>query len=408
MTNLASFRINQTLDGNFGLARRDILPTSGAGELEFEAENAGLVYRWEVIQPPGSSVPIGSSTAQFATFAAEMDGGYLVKLTVNPGLADEDVDILYFGIGTDINGDLFCLPALNETTQDNSLGHPEWGWWEKIYIFLKQLASLAGTGGGGGDTFFEAGTGTDSLQRIDFGDAQGNNSWALGPVSEAVGDGSWTFGSRAVAEGDGSFAFGDDSYAEGAYSLAFGTGVRALAGASVFGYGYIGAFHHSLSVGYANAANHTHVYPQSLRIPVNGYTTTYGAPSRLYVDPNRSLELGPVPPLSYMNIAFHVIAKSDDGSGGTPAIVTFDGEVVAISSATDITYQDWTVTKTISSGTLVYHEDLWELSIPATSSDLTALEFVIVQDGLHGHPNVIWSGYLDIAIVSSTTGGGES
>jgi hypothetical protein len=406
MANLASFRINQTADGSFGYARRDIVPTSSATELELEAENAGLVYRWEIIQPPGSNVPIGSSTAQFATFGAEIDGGYLVKLTVNPGAADEDVMVLYFGIGTDINGELFCLPALNETTQDNSLGHTEWGWWEKLYTFLRELASLAGSGGGGGDTFFEAGTGTDSLQRIDFGDAQGNNSWAFGSGSEAAGDGSWTFGSRAVAEGDGAFAFGDSSYAEGAYSFAFGTEVRSLAGASVFGYGYSSAFHHSLSVGYSNAVGRTHVYPQSLRIPVNGYTMTYGVPSRLYIDPNRGLEIGPVPPLSYMNIAFHVVAKSDNGSGGAPAIVTFDGEVVAISSAADITYQDWTITKTISSGTLVYHEDLWELSIPATSSDLTALEFVIVQDGLHGHPNVVWSGYLDIAIVSSTAGGG--
>jgi len=406
MANLASFRINQTLDGTFGYARRDIVPTSSATELELEAENAGLVYRWEVIQPPGSNVPIGGSTAQFATFAAEMDGGYLVKLTVNPGAADEDVLVLYFGIGTDIDGNTFCLPALNETTQDNSLGHTEWGWWEKLYTFLRELASLAGSGGGG-DTFFEAGTGTDSLQRIDFGGAQGDNSWALGASSQAVGTSSWTFGSNSIAEGANAFAFGDYGFAEGDNSFAFAQLSTAKEGSATFGCGYVNAIHQSLTVGYNNISESQIANPQSMRIPVNGHTTSAGVVSRLYIDTGHTYEIGPIPAYSFLNIGLHVVAKSDMPDGGSPALVTFDGEVQAIATASGITYQDWTITKNVSSGTPEYAEGSWELSVPATSSSLDYLELNIVQDSTNMYPHVVWSGYVDIAIVS-TIGGGLS
>jgi hypothetical protein len=54
----------------------------------------------------------------------------------------------------------------------------------------------------------------------------------------------------------------------------------------------------------------------------------------------------------------------------------------------------------------VYEEELWDVTIPATSSDLTKLEINIVQDGLHGRPDVVWSGYLDIAYVATAPGGG--
>lgn len=405
MANLARFRINQATTGSFGYARRDILPTSSSVELQFEAENSGLVYLWEIIQPPGSNVTIGSATSQTATFAAEIDGGYVVKLTVNPGSADEDVDSLYFGIGTEIDGDFYCLPALNETIQDNSLGHPEWGWWEKLYSFLRVLASYAGTGGGG-DTFFEAGSGTDSLQRKDFGDAQGDNSWSLGLSSTAVGINSWAFGNSSVATGESSIAFGSSSYAVGDSSFAFGTEVTTQAGSTCFGYGYANAMPFALTVGHSDSGYDTMGNPQTLRLPVNGITQPDGQTSRLFIDPAGYFEIGPIPEFSFLNIQLHIVAKSDDGNGGSPALVTFDGEVQAVSSDTIITYQDWTITKNILAGTPVYSEDLWDLSIPATSSDLTKLEFTIVQDATGTNPWVMWSGYLDIAYVATVHGGG--
>jgi hypothetical protein len=407
MANLARFRINQSTTGTFGYARRDILPTSETVELQLEAENSGLVYLWEVIQPPGSAVTIGSATSQFATFAAEQDGGYIVKLTVNPGSADEDVDSLYFGIGTDIDGERYCLPALNETVQDNSLGHPEWGWWEKIYIFLRQLASLAGTGGGG-DTFFESGSGSGSLQRKDFSaDAQGDLSYALGSSATAVGASSWAFGNNSITTGGNSAAFGRYSVSEGDNSFAFAQFGTAKEGSTIFGIGYVNAIHHSLAVGCNNVSDSQIVDPQTMRIPLNGRTTSAGVSSRLYIDTARNYELGPIPAYSFLTIGVHVVAKSDMPDGSAPALVTFDGEVQAIATASGITYQDWTIVKNMTAGTPEYAEGAWDLSIPLTSPSLDYLELTIVQDSTNAYPNVIWSGYADIAIVS-TTGGAPS
>jgi hypothetical protein len=399
MPNLARFRINQSTTGTFGYARRDILPTSEAVELQFEAENAGLVYLWDVIQPPGSNVTPGSTTSQTATFAAELDGGYIAKLTVNPGSADEDVDSLYFGIGTDIDGNRYCLPALNETIQDNSLGHPEWGWWEKLYTFLRALASYAGTGGG--DTFFEVGDGTESLQRKDFGDAQGDYSWALGIDSTSLGTNSWAFGSDSIATGASSIAFGAFSFAEGDNSFVFGSNVRSLAGSTCFGEGYQNVFPKSVVLGYSNSPSDQVSNPQTTRVPVNGVTTSSGTVSQLTVDPVGYFSLGPIPAYSFLNIQVHVVAKSDGLDGSVPALVTFDGEIQALSGATTITYQDWTITKNILTGTPVYSEDVWDLYVPATSPDLNSLDIHIVQDSTNSTPDVVWSGYLDIAIVST-------
>lgn len=403
MANLARFRINQSTTGTFGYARRDILPTSEAVELQFEAENAGLVYLWEVIQPPGSNVIIGGTTSQTATFAAEIDGGYIAKLTVNPGSADEDVDSLYFGIGTEIDGNRFCLPALNETIQDNSIGHPEWGWWEKLYTFLRELASFAGTGGGG-DTFFEAGSGTDALQRKDFGTAQGDYSWSMGLGSTTVGIYSWAFGKDSIAVGVSAMAFGEYSFAVGDNSFVFGSNVTSLAGSTCFGEGYQNVFYRSLAIGYSNSPSDQVSNPQTVRVPVNGVTTSNGAVAQLTVDPVGFYGIGVIPEYSFLNIQLHVVAKCDAIDGSLPALVTFDGEIQALSDSTGITYQDWTITKNILTGTPVYSEDVWDLYVPATSPDLNSLDILIVQDDTNHTPDVIWSGYLDIAIVSTIPG----
>ena len=411
MANLASFRISQAANpvpnGTYGIARRDMLPFTEGGNITFEAANTGLIYRWELVQPPGATGVLSGLTNHIATLTAEQDGGYIVKLTVNPGSPNEDVDLLYFGIPTTIDDTELCLPALNETTHDNSISHPEYGWWGKMYAFLRILAAKAGTGGGTGDTYFEDGSGTDSLQRIDFGDAQGNYSYSLGRGSESIGANSWALGANSTSTGASSIAFGSDSHAQGDYSFCFGTGVSSLAGSTCFGLGYENAFPMSLAVGSSNSNSGQVVNPQTVRIPVNGITTSAGATSKLYVDPSALYDIGPVPAYSFMNIQVHVVAKSDLPDGRRPALVTFDGDIQAIATAAGITYQDWTIEKNVLSGTPVYAEGSWDLSVPATSANLTSLELNIVQDNTNNYPHVIWSGYVDIAIIS-TTGGAPS
>jgi hypothetical protein len=39
-----------------------------------------------------------------------------------------------------INGTRYPLPAITETIEDNSIGHPEYGWFEKIYTALNAMA----------------------------------------------------------------------------------------------------------------------------------------------------------------------------------------------------------------------------------------------------------------------------
>lgn len=148
MANAADFRINQLSTGTYGLARRDILPTSLAGvPVQFEAFNGGLTYLWEVIQPPGSSATVATPNAQTTTFNAESRGGYVVKLTVNYGLPTEDVLLLYMGLAFSTSG--LCGPALNETIEDNSQGTPEYGWGEKFLTWMTWVEANIGGGSGG-------------------------------------------------------------------------------------------------------------------------------------------------------------------------------------------------------------------------------------------------------------------
>lgn len=389
MANLASFRISQASNpipvGTYGIARRDMMPYTLGGEITFEAENSGLVYRWELVQPPGGVGVLSGVTSQTATLIAEQDGGYIVKLTVNPSTPNEDIDLLYFGIPTIIDDTSLCLPALNETIHDNSISHPEYGWWEKIYEFLRILASKAGTGGGG-DTFFEGGTGDASLQRIDFGAASGDNSWALGYGSEAQGTYSWAFGVNAFAVGNYSYSFGYETY--------------ALLESCVFGVGIRSAFPYSFSIGYNNAADFSYNNPQAIRVPLNAITSPDGMGNILYVDPTMSRDFGPVEAYSYMNINFHVVAKTDDGNGNTAIIATFDGTIraSATADAAGIVYHDWTVTKSFTAAS---RGASWDIVIPASSTHLTKIEIQVIPDTSPGDTDVIWSGYADVATVGT-------
>jgi hypothetical protein len=149
MMALSDFAIDQVglSAGVPTVSRRDILPTSIAGgPVTFTADNVGITYKWEFTQTPGSSVvPVGAGS-QICTLPAELEGGYLVRLTANEGFPTEDISELYFGIGVLVNGVRYPLPALNETVQDNSIGTPEFGWLEKELAILRALVAGVFTG----------------------------------------------------------------------------------------------------------------------------------------------------------------------------------------------------------------------------------------------------------------------
>jgi len=151
----ASFQIVQNT-GTPGpdIARRDIQPNSILGPVSFEAITGSLNYEWVVIQPPGTvPVPLVGANSQICTMAAEESGGYAVKLTTNKGLPTEDIKILYMGIPM-VTSNL-PAPALNETNIDNSIGTPELGWWEKMFLWMQWVEANISGGAGSLPTYIQ-------------------------------------------------------------------------------------------------------------------------------------------------------------------------------------------------------------------------------------------------------------
>lgn len=117
---LSTFRINQppgTPYANWDRARRDI----ALGTVEGEAQNKSQTsYKWEMLSAPlGVTVVINNSTTHTCNFTLATRGSYLLRLTVNEGLPLESITTILLAVPL-VNSGL-CLPALNETNQDNSL-----------------------------------------------------------------------------------------------------------------------------------------------------------------------------------------------------------------------------------------------------------------------------------------------
>ena len=149
----ALFRINQAASvGTYGRARDDLTPFSVGGLVTFQAQTlTHHDYTWEVIGSPIDGVaPVLVSVGVSCTMNTEERGGYLIRLTVDAGMATEDVSVLYAGIPLMASG--LALPAVYETNYDNSVG-PSYdgsqGWWYKLERWLKWADPLVGTGSGG-------------------------------------------------------------------------------------------------------------------------------------------------------------------------------------------------------------------------------------------------------------------
>jgi len=145
----ALFKIDQSglPAGIYGRARQDL---SIGSTITFTAEDASppiFTYLWELIsEPPGSTVVVGTPTAQSCTVTLSETGGYLMRLTVDAGLPSEDIQVLYFGVA--LAGSGLCIPAFNETYFDNS--QPpytgERGYEEKLTNWIKWVDGNSGKG----------------------------------------------------------------------------------------------------------------------------------------------------------------------------------------------------------------------------------------------------------------------
>jgi hypothetical protein len=131
----AIFRINQgSTEGDWGKSRRDLDPDV---EITLEAQESGHTYKWEVASEPyDSSATIVDDTLQDAAVTLVSRGGYIIRLITNDGMSDMDVSELYLGVPLEHSE--LCIPAFNETIQDNNYPDADYrGWERKMTAFLK-------------------------------------------------------------------------------------------------------------------------------------------------------------------------------------------------------------------------------------------------------------------------------
>lgn len=108
--------------------------------------NLATTFLWELISEPVGSAVVITPTGQSGVVAELSNitktGGYLLRLTTDAALPTKDIQTLYFGVPLPNSG--LCIPALNETTQDNIDSPP--GYQGKLDAFLRWCDANAGGG----------------------------------------------------------------------------------------------------------------------------------------------------------------------------------------------------------------------------------------------------------------------
>jgi hypothetical protein len=139
----ALFTIDQTSKpaGILGRAREDI----DIGVITVDCPDTHSTYLWEFVSYPVGIPPvIDYPTVQSTTITLSERGGYILRLTVDDGLPTEDISIPYIGIALEKSG--LCIPALDETINDNSQSPYDGrrGAEEKLTAFYKWLDTRMG------------------------------------------------------------------------------------------------------------------------------------------------------------------------------------------------------------------------------------------------------------------------
>jgi hypothetical protein len=108
----AKILINSVIGSN------DNLPINQV--VQFDNQNIGgeTTYTWSILsQPPGTVDTLSATNIQNPTFVPKKEGTYLVKLTVNLGLPDEQNNQVIAAIRQ--LKTLERIPTAGETTEDN-------------------------------------------------------------------------------------------------------------------------------------------------------------------------------------------------------------------------------------------------------------------------------------------------
>jgi len=213
MTTVSSFRINQppgTPYANWDRARRDI----ALGAVECEALNKSeLSYKWEMFSAPfGVTVVINNDTTHTCDFTLATRGGYLIRLTVNEGLMNESMTTLYIGIPLPYTN--LCIPAANETNQDNSQVPytGERGWSDKLEAFIRAIdINIVGQAIGKIKQVVETiGATSNETGEIDLGLAEGQIYQVFATVTGSSTDCNIEFSASVYGEPDNQYEIGQD------------------------------------------------------------------------------------------------------------------------------------------------------------------------------------------------------
>lgn len=115
----------------------------GATVAVTNVNNGGEVsYLWEWLdRPENSAAAFANPAVQTTSFVVDVEGTYVIRLTVNAARADERTDTVIAAVNQILTEDR--IPGALETTQANTLR----GWAEAVNRWLKRLDRLAADSG---------------------------------------------------------------------------------------------------------------------------------------------------------------------------------------------------------------------------------------------------------------------
>jgi len=115
----------------------------GATVAVTNVNNGGEVsYLWEWLdRPENSAAAFANPAVQTTSFVADVEGTYVIRLTVNAARADERTNTVIAAVSQVLTEDR--IPGATETTQANTMR----GWAEAVNRWLKRLDRLAADSG---------------------------------------------------------------------------------------------------------------------------------------------------------------------------------------------------------------------------------------------------------------------
>lgn len=119
---------------NASVGSDDDLPLDTLVQLDNNNIGGEVSFLWEILdQPAGPADVLSSAVVQNPTFTPKKEGSYLIRLTVNQGLPDEDIDTVIAAVRQLKTRER--VPAAGEQVEDNASR----GWAEDMNVFLRTI-----------------------------------------------------------------------------------------------------------------------------------------------------------------------------------------------------------------------------------------------------------------------------